>query len=190
MNNIMKYQIRQGVFETNSSSSHSLGISHGTLEDSKKKVLEFIEKAYKSRFESDKLEIEDYIDSNGVFWLEGFWMEDGEEEGCVYYILHSWLSKVQYLAMILDSENQFGDSDIKKLKSYILPELNSRGFNVSDIKIDVKYSVYLEDNIPYIPGTGKVDIDKFFSEYIQDSCDLINCDEAYHPYKSPKIEIL
>ena len=98
----MKLQIRRNVFETNSSSTHSLQLSNKSLEEVKEYVNEQIKNKYNDKYDNSySFDEERYIDDN-VFLLLGFNIESSDESSCVYYIIKNWIAKIQYIAMILD----------------------------------------------------------------------------------------
>lgn len=104
----MKIQIRRGVFETNSSSTHSLQVTSGSLENAYDFVnARIIEKYGANMKESTGYDPSDYItkldDGTCILHLKGIDFGDGDESGCIYAIVKSWMAKVQYIAMLFRS---------------------------------------------------------------------------------------
>lgn len=95
----MKRQVRRGVFETNSSSTHSLQLSKQTLDEARKAVQQRIYDKYSWR---EKLFDESEFVYDNTFILRGFPIANGDEESCVYYIISNWVAKIQYLIMFLN----------------------------------------------------------------------------------------
>ena len=95
-----KIQIRRGVFETNSSSTHSLQITSKKIEDVRKDIYDRIRKQYNEFFNEDFFYVDEYIQDK-TFYLKGFYIEDGDETGNVYYIVNNWVAKIQYMAMYI-----------------------------------------------------------------------------------------
>ena len=65
-----KIQIRRGVFETNSSSTHSLQITSKKIEDVRNDIYDRIRKQYNEFFNEDFFYVDEYIQDK-TFYLKG-----------------------------------------------------------------------------------------------------------------------
>lgn len=96
----MKVQIRKSVFETNSSSTHSLQISNNTADDIQKTLFELMCRdtphTLPKNFEAS------YI-KNNVLELSGFKFVYGGESSDVYLVISNLMAKIQYLYMYMVS---------------------------------------------------------------------------------------
>lgn len=105
----MKIQIRKNVFETNSSSTHSLQITQQTIEQARENVEEMIRKSYGEQYPISDMDISEFLKPNYDkgntyrFYLEGFELKDSDESHNVYYIIKDWVYKLQYLVMIFNN---------------------------------------------------------------------------------------
>ena len=88
----MKTQIRRGVFETNSSSTHSLQLAKQTLDEARKAVNKRIYDRY-SWCEDVIFDESEFLHDNTLI-LKGFKIEDSAEESSVYYIISNWVAKI------------------------------------------------------------------------------------------------
>lgn len=109
----MKTQIRRNIFETNSSSTHTLTLVKADVETVLSDIMDTIIKKYNSFTDSYGLYIDDFLKDNNTLVLKGFPTESGEEESIISYIIKTPLAKIQYLFMILISY-QFHVKDINK----------------------------------------------------------------------------
>ena len=208
----MKTQIRRGVFETNSSSTHSLQIAKQTLDEARKVVSKRIYDKYSAR-EDIVFDESEFLYDNALI-LRGFPIKDGDEESCVYYIISNWVAKIQYLAMFLNynlykideyssiSKSYKTDKDIltnskvyKRLVELIKEYAKTKGHNLDNIVLeDIEEGGWVE----YFDFNGKEIIDskitvelleRLFNTLMDDSYVLTYCDEAYSPYTTPTIYI-
>ena len=98
MSNTMKIQIRKSVFETNSSSTHSLQVCKSTINSARDTILQLIIERYKGN-PYNVFNPKEYIDTeNKTFTLKGLHIVDGEEQQDVYYIISNWIAKIHVIA--------------------------------------------------------------------------------------------
>ena len=124
-------KIRWNVFETNSSSTHSLQIAPKTVNDARDEVYARIREQYKNFHDDNYFDPEDYI-KDGVFYLKGFRIDDGEERCNVYYIITNWIAKIQYMAMFIYNYIYYFsdyDKDAKYIRSIIKQEIKLNGLD-------------------------------------------------------------
>ena len=97
----MKKQVRVGVFETNSSSTHSVSISDTSIAESvvTEKLMEALKKLAEEGYQYDN-NIADMLDGNKLT-LNGFYEESGGESGLVAHIIKNPIFKIEYLFGIL-----------------------------------------------------------------------------------------
>lgn len=208
----MKTQIRQGVFETNSSSTHSLQLAKQTLDEARKSVSERIYNKY-SEYENFVFDESEFLYNNNLI-LRGFHIKSSNEESCVYYIISNWVAKIQYLIMFLynymynideysliensyktDKETMINLKVYKRLIELIKEYAKTKGYNIDTIVLDdIEDSVWIE----YFNFNSKEIIDSkitvellenLFNTLMDDNYVLTYCDEAYSPYISPSIYI-
>lgn len=162
----MKIQIRRGVFETNSSSTHSLQITHGTTDDVKDIVYKAIFEQYKDNEDCDIFNPNDYIIEH-TFILRGIDFENGDENTNIYYIINNWVAKLQYIAMELNNnayyiedynraeygkhyfednhDDWLEDTEVyKKFVEYIKKVAKQYGYDIHDVKNQLEYGSYVE----------------------------------------------
>lgn len=208
----MKVQVRRGVFETNSSSTHSLQLAKKTLDEARKYVSERIYDKY-SEYENFVFDESEFLYNNNLI-LRGFNIKSSNEESCVYYIISNWVAKIQYLIMFLyhymynideyslienyyktDKETFINLKVYKRLVELIKEYAKTKGYNIDTIILDD-----IEDGawIEYFDFNGKEIIDSkitvellenLFNTLMDDNYVLTYCDEAYSPYISPSIYI-
>ena len=169
----MKIQVRQGVFETNSSSTHSLQLAKQTVDEAKNVISERIKELYSSDNES-MFDESMYIEDDKLM-LKGFPITSSEETACVYYIITNWVAKIQYLAMLLNEYVSNIDGFEKEVAKYkdtndwyyqkpILPKLNvykkfvelikeyskKKGLEIKDVVFEMELIKSVAVNIDYI----------------------------------------
>ena len=208
----MKTQIRRGIFETNSSSTHSLQLVNQTLEEAKKAVNKRISDKYFGHNNSVFDESE-FLHDN-VLVLRGFNIESSGEESCVYYIISNWVAKIQYLIMFLGNyidnideysliKNYYTTSKeimanlkvYKRLVELIKEYAKTKGYNLDAVVLDdIEDGVWIEDF--YFNGKDIIEskitvelLENLFNTLMDDNYVLTYCDEAYSPYISPSIYI-
>ena len=214
----MKVQVRRGVFETNSSSTHSLQLTKQTVDEAKNIVNERIKKLYASNNES-MFDESMYIDDDKLF-LKGFPITSSEETACVYYIITNWMAKIQYLAMFLneyvssidDFEKEaaknkymnnwyYSEPILPKLKVYkkfvelIKKYSKNKGLEIKDVVFDMEESAWVEfftfkDKNFFEEKITVNDLEDLFNTVMDDSYIITYSDEAYNPYATPSIYVL
>ena len=208
----MKAQIRRGVFETNSSSTHSLQLAKQTLDEARKAVSKRIYDKYSGR-EDVVFDESEFLYDN-AFILRGFPIKDSDEESCVYYIISNWVAKIQYLIMFLnhymynideyssigksyktDKETMANLKVYKRLVELIKEYAKTKGYNLDAVVLDdIEDGVWIEDF--YFNGKDIIEskitvelLENLFNTLMDDNYVLTYCDEAYSPYISPSIYI-
>ncbi len=214
----MKIQVRQGVFETNSSSTHSLQLAKQTVDEAKSIVNERIKKLYVYDAEVT-FDESMYIEDDKLI-LKGFPITSSEETACVYYIITNWIAKIQYLAMLLNEYVSNIDDFEKEIAKYkytndwyyqkpILPKLNvykrfvelikeyskSKGLEIKDVVFEMEESAWVEfftfkDKNFFEEKITVNDLEDLFNTVMDDSYIITYSDEAYNPYATPSIYIL
>ena len=112
----MKVQIRRCVFETNSSSTHSLQITKGSIDSVRDNIFKAIIEQYTENIDNDMFNPLLCIDKeNKTFTLTGIYFENGDECGNIYYIISNWIAKLQYIAMALN-ENAYYIKDYNRVE--------------------------------------------------------------------------
>lgn len=204
----MKLQIRRNVFETNSSSTHSLQLSNKSLEEVKEYVNEQIKNKYNDKYDNSySFDEERYIDDN-VFLLLGFNIEGSDESSCVYYIIKNWIAKIQYIAMLLDGYIWRVDGYDMESKNYIMNvpvfkrfgELikeyaKSKGINIDKVIYGMQNDTWVENfkfnDKEFIDDKITVErLEDLFNTVMKDDCILTYSDEAYSPYIAPSIYVI
>ena len=211
----MKTQIRRGVFETNSSSTHSLQLVNQTLDEAKKEVNKRIYDKYFGHNNSVFDESE-FLHDN-VLVLRGFNIESSNEESCVYYIISNWVAKIQYLIMFLDNyiysideysliKNSYTTNKeimvnlkvYKRLVELIKEYAKIKGYKLDTIVLDDIETYIWIDSLKFNGNKIKkiIDskitvesLDNLFNTLMDDNYVLTYCDEAYNPYISPSIYV-
>ena len=208
-------KIRWNVFETNSSSTHSLQIAQKTADEAREEVYARIREQYKNFHDDSYFDPEEYI-KDGVFYLKGFRIDDGEEMGNVYYIITNWIAKIQYMAMFIhnyiyyfkdfdkdtagyrhwdDSVKPYAEKTevYKWFKGEVKRYASIHNIVINDVVWDIDYSTYIENVVGCkdpIAGSGDIDIEDIktmFGLIMADSYVLTYRDEAYSPYNRPQI---
>lgn len=116
----MKLQIRQGCFETNSSSSHSLQVVDSSRENTIDVFIKMLSTDIK--YWDDEKEHNQYV-KDGKLHLIGMKGASGGEDSDVYLVLTKWLPKIQYLYSFifkklkyLDELNEYDENDVDELQ--------------------------------------------------------------------------
>ena len=204
----MKLQIRRNVFETNSSSTHSLQLSNKSLEEVKEYVNEQIKNKYNDKYDNSySFDEERYIDDN-VFLLLGFNIEGSDESSCVYYIIKNWIAKIQYIAMLLDgyiwridgydmeSKNDIMNVPVFKRFGELIKEYaKSKGINIDKVIYGMQNNTWIENfkfnDKEFLDDKITVErLEDLFNTIMKDDCILTYSDEAYSPYIAPSIYII
>ena len=204
----MKLQIRRNVFETNSSSTHSLQLSNKSLEEVKEYVNEQIKNKYNDKYDNSySFDEERYIDDN-VFLLLGFNIEGSDESSCVYYIIKNWIAKIQYIAMLLDgyiwridgydmeSKNDIMNVPVFKRFGELIKEYaKSKGINIDKVIYGMQNDTWVENfkfnDKEFLDDKITVErLEDLFNAIMKEDCILTYSDEAYSPYIAPSIYII
>ena len=182
----MKHQIRIGVFETNSSSSHSLQLCT-SINDARNFVADSIRRSYGGdRYDNTGFDEKDYI-YDGKVHLRGLELEDGDEMGNVYYIVNNWMAKIQLIMM--KAYDAYDQKPIpEEFKKYIIDQAHAHGYDtVNDIEIEMEHHCWTDD------GEWEMTSSTFMNEVrkamIDENC-MVFSDEAYSPWESPKTYII
>ena len=208
----MKAQIRRGVFETNSSSTHSLQLAKQTLDEARKAVSKRIYDKYSGQ-EDVVFDESEFLYDNALI-LRGFPIKSSNEESCIYYIISNWVAKIQYLIMFLnhymynideysliensyktDKETMINLKVYKRLVELIKEYAKTKGYNLDAVVLDdIEDGVWIED----FEFNGKdikeskitvESLENLFNTLMDDNYVLTYCDEAYAAYISPSIYI-
>ena len=204
----MKLQIRRNVFETNSSSTHSLQLSNKSLEEVKECVNEQIKNKYNDKYDNSySFDEERYIDDN-VFLLLGFNIEGSDESSCVYYIIKNWIAKIQYIAMLLDgyiwridgydmeSKNDIMNVPVFKRFGELIKEYaKSQGINIDKVIYGMQNNTWVENfkfnDKEFLDDKITVErLEDLFNAIMKEDCILTYSDEAYSPYIAPSIYVI
>ena len=215
----MKIQVRKGVFETNSSSTHSLQLAKQTVDEAKNVVSERIKELYE--YDAEPMFDESmYIDDDKLI-LKGFPITSSEETTCVYYIITNWVAKIQYLAMLLKEYTSNIDGFEEEAAKYkdmnswcyqeqesILQKLNvykkfvelikeyskKKGLVIKDVVFEMEESTWVEfftfKDKNFLNEKITVNyLEDLFNTVMDDSYIITYSDEAYYPYATPSIYI-
>lgn len=177
----MKTQVRKHTFETNSSSTHSLQLSKGSLNDAIKSLMEESSYEFKSELNGTTLT------------LHGLSLPDGDESRNVYVIISSWEAKLQYatgLFYYIISDNDKPQLE-EILKSTAMKYADAHGIKIDNVIVNVQDDVYIGDyNDIYDNVRSLNDITKFIDLIMEDDYNMIYKDEAYSPYDGSEIAII
>lgn len=190
----MKFQIRRGVFETNSSSTHSLQITKGGIEEAKNDII-------KNMFSTCITKYKSQINGSTIT-ITGIECEDGGESEDIYTIITGWEAKLQYIASHLCCiYEDYEESDIEEFKKLftkcVIDIANKHGVTIDTVVYDVQHTAWTEDI--YTPaGTDEIDddfedlenVETFINTVMDDSFVLTYGSEAYSSYEGRKIYIV
>lgn len=186
----MKIQVRQGVFETNSSSTHSLQITETQDEAYQVAICRAIKTEKEYTIKHPKFNAEDYMKDGNNLVLRGFEIADGNEECNIYYIISNWMAKIQYLAMVISQYISIYTGDIEyygwepELDEDAQKEINSR-IIVTDLyndfvgvikdyfkEINWKNDVTVTYDLKYHLWTNYVPKEGRLKDVIEEKCEL------------------
>ena len=215
----MKVQIRKSVVETNSSSTHSLQLFKGSIDDMKSIIWRRIIESYDDN-DRRNMDLDDYI-KDGVLYLTGIYLPTGNEDSNVYTIIDSWMGKIQLLAMVIynmcgciDGVNlsalgydvtpqklhAISETELfKTFESLIKVYCKKQGYDIKEVVLDLQYTNYMEyfigfSNNIFDTRSDKVlipeDITDAFNKIMKDDYIVTFMDEAYHSYYMPSITIV
>lgn len=213
----MKIQIRHSVFETNSSSTHSISIEpmhEATVNDVIHDVYIDVLKRHEMNVDlegDDEKFIEVANDKRKFFRLKGFPIESGEESFVCIYGIHSKMYKTQFCFMILreylfDKYNTSNKETFEKLEELVwFKDYVKKLFKLKDD--DVVITDFVSDKSKWDYDKIYVDCDQAYKEIYDsfkdkeemnklldkimsnDYC-IIYLDEPYYPYDRPQFKIL
>ena len=215
----MKIQIRKGVFETNSSSTHSLQLFKGTVEDVTHIIWDRIIQSYGNNYEGVS---ENEFIKNDVLFLEGINISYGDEESNQYTIIKFWMSKIQFFSMMLYdkresiegiNEDNLGWDDIspqsmneiqktesfKAFETLVKNYCKKQGYNIKEIVFDLQHtsspSCYMgfNNNIfcdDYNKLVTPEVVTDAFNKIMNDDYIIAFMDEAYCPLGKPEITVM
>ena len=210
----MKTQIRRGVFETNSSSTHSLQLTKKDRDSINKFIAKDIEESYNN----DEYNVDTFYD-NAVVTLKGLYIPDGDENSNVYVSVSSWEGKIQFLAMQIFKEFCYShyeydspsvnrlweNSDVAKEFMKCVKECyESKGYKVESVEFDTSESedgVWFDDDVSlgsereeFIKVKSDTfecktaeDVRKLFDKIVHGDESFLFVDKAYSPYGRPTI---
>lgn len=189
-----KIQIRQGVFETNSSSTHSLQITKGGVNEAKSDIINnkfsICTKNFNSCINGDTLVV------------KGLKCETGGDESDVYTIITNWEAKLQYIASLLFGiYEDYEKEDLERLKDVFskcaIDIYKKYNITVNNVEYKNVYTSWVE-KILY-PNELKSfsydfenneDIEEFINTIIDESYTLTFGSEAYSPYEGYTINVI
>lgn len=208
----MKIQIRRGVFETNSSSTHSLQLTKKDRDSINKFIAKDIEESYGG----DEYNADTFYD-DGVVTLRGLYIPDGDENSNVYVSVSSWEGKIQFLAMQIFKEYcyshyEYGSASVDRIweNSDIAKEFikcvkecyESKGHSVESVEIDISEDgVWFDDDVNLGSRSKEFrkvnsdafecktaeDVRKLFDKIVYGDESFLFMDKAYSPYEKPTI---
>lgn len=206
----MKNQIRRGVFETNSSSTHSLQLTKKDRDSINKFIAKDIEESYND----DEYNVDTFYD-NAVVTLKGLYIPDGDENSNVYVSVSSWEGKIQFLAMQIFKEYSYSyyedrlvdyaweKSDVAKEFIKCVKECyESKGYSVESVEIDISEDgVWFDDDVNLGSRSKEFrkvnsdtfecktaeDVRKLFDKIVYGDESFLFMDKAYSPYEKPII---
>jgi hypothetical protein len=213
----MKIQIRHSVFETNSSSTHSISIEpmhEATVNDVIHDVYIDVLKRHEMNVDlegDDENFIEVANDKRKFFRLKGFSIESGEESFVCIYGIHSKMYKTQFCFMILreylfDKYNTNNKETFEKLeelvwfKDYVkkLFKLKEDDVVITDFVSDKSKwdydKIYVDRDQAYKEiydsFKNKEEMNKLLDKIMNNDYCIIYLDEPYYPYDRPQFKIL
>lgn len=195
---MVKVKMRRGVFETNSSNTHSVQlVGGGEVDRVTEEVMYEIMALYSERLccgrrsESDYLDEYTYPRDGGgtEFVLCGFRVEESEERSCVAYVVGSWVMRLQFLGMMVRGVvgDDCGNPLVRRLCELCLGYIKGKGLSVDDVVFgdSTDYSVswcwdYELDEVTICDVFAKVMADGYVVKYT---------DYAYSPCDPPKVVV-
>ena len=199
----MKTTIRRGVFETNSSSTHSLQITPCSTDMALSRIYDILFEAYGERFErNDMPDIDDYA-YNDIFFINGFELPDSEENSVVTCIIKTPVAKIQFLGMLLytkyyESKQEYTDAFSKLVLEWLNKE---RPGQFRRVEFDLRNEMYIEeatinnkknglgDDI-YDEWTTVDDFIAFCHKVMEPDYLFTYMDAAYSPYNPPVVKVI
>lgn len=188
----MKIQIRRNVFETNSSSTHSLQLTNRDKDG----IIRFIQERNEQDLSERTILPESFIHGKTLY-LEGFEIPSGGEEGNVYCVIQSWAAKLQYLAMYIESEQPFNYDDcVNDIKDFALKQYQSHGYDITNVEFVIDHELsWYDGECSEIPNFNMCRQSLETSElrqeamknFMADDVSMIYMDEAYHGWEPTEI---
>ena len=208
----LRIQIRRGVFETNSSSTHSLQLTKKDRDSINKFIVKDIEESYGG----DEYNADTFYD-DGVVILRGLYIPDGDENSNVYVSVSSWEGKIQFLAMQIFKEFCYShyeydspsvnrlweNSDVAKEFMKCVKECyESKGYSVESVEVDISEDgVWFDDDVNLGSRSKEFrkvnsdtfecktaeDVRKLFDKIVYGDESFLFMDKAYSPYEKPTI---
>lgn len=191
-----KIQIRNNIFETNSSSTHSFSFSKNAMSDISDKLFEDIDI-------DNGIDISTYIVREILYWpkvSDLVYIPDDDESRNAYIILNSWFAKLTWLENVLVTELQYKiDYDYREGERKLYEKIRELDLYKEFEKMALKYVnekgykctvtlPYDEDSLPWCGFENHVVKDeknwllRTFNELMQDEVCVIDATEAYNPY--------
>ena len=204
-------QIRQSVFETNSSSTHSMTLFK-LAEGSEMTPRDIVEETFfdilkginvvNDNIVYDKLDESRYLDEkNSTLHLCGFTIPDGDESDIVIYLVNSPMAKIQYYFMAL--RNAYGWQPKKKHICDWLGEYAKDYYKVENIEIKVKAKNWDDDDEAYMyldthiepPLTDEIFENKelfysYMDEIMKKDNSVVYTDTPYHMWGRTSLEFV
>lgn len=187
----MKVQIRRSVFETNSSSTHSLQVTKGNIDDAKRDILnnffDISEVKYESTIKDDK------------FIVTGLSCKGWDEQD-VFTIISNWEAKLQYIASyIFDDETDEDEDDDELIRVFtksVIDIAKAHGVTINDVVYNVEETTYVDimhDNKSF-PFENFDDIyddpEKFINTIMDDNYIITYGNEAYSSFEGREIIVI
>lgn len=195
----MKKQIRQGIFETNSSSSHSLQI---VPSDQVQNIVfvQLIELIANSNYIEDSYE--DRSITEDTLILTGFELESGDESSYVAQIIKSPICKIQYIFNVLcnkvfgwkeiSAEKLEQTEEYKWFKSKILDFLSKEYPGITKININPTQELYIPEydkDFSIDAFNSEEEFNKAFDKVMSKDFCILLTDTPYSMWEAPKILI-
>ena len=195
----MKKQIRQGIFETNSSSSHSLQI---VPSDQVQNIVfvQLIELIANSNYIEDSYE--DRSITEDTLILTGFELESGDESSYVAQIIKSPICKIQYIFNVLcnkvfgwkeiSAEKLEQTEEYKWFKSKVLDFLSKEYPGITKININPIQELYIPEydkDFGMSDFNSEEEFNKAFDKVMSKDFCILLTDTPYSMWEAPKILI-
>ena len=195
----MKKQIRQGIFETNSSSSHSLQI---VPSDQVQNIVfvQLIELIANSNYIEDSYE--DRSITEDTLILTGFELESGDESSYVAQIIKSPICKIQYIFNVLcnkvfgwkeiSAEKLEQTEEYKWFKSKVLDFLSKEYPGITKINIGSTQELYIPEydkDFGMSDFNSEEEFNKAFDKVMSKDFCILLTDTPYSMWEAPKILI-
>jgi len=212
----MKQQIRIGVFETNSSSTHSMQLVDTTNQDPLEIIKDIIMQKYGDQCRNPDYYTPDIRDN--VLYLHSVELSESDENTVAICVFQSLFAKIEYLFMDLlsykynfntynETFNKYSSEfDIKTMvetsttykyfSDAVLDFLKKKHKNASIDKISLEDYQYFEGTYGDVPIftqdeiTDKKKIREKVFKILNDKYAIMDKDIAYYPYQTPIIKVI